>query len=110
MSQFSEQGFVHDLAQLDWEKISLIPDIECAWNYFYEGLINIINKHAPFKKYCVKGRDNPWFSPTLSNSLHEHDVAWARARHSDLQSDWLCFRRLRNRCTMMTRKAKADYF
>ncbi len=55
MSQFSEQGFVHDLAQLDWEKISLIPVIECAWNYFYEGLINIINKHAPFKKILCKG-------------------------------------------------------
>lgn len=59
MSQFSEQGFGHDLALFDWEKISLIPDIECAWKYFHEGLTTIINRHAPFKKYCIKGRDNP---------------------------------------------------
>lgn len=57
----------------------------------------------PFKKYCVKGRDNP-------SLLHERDVTWARARHSNLQSDWLYFRQSRNRCTTMTRKAKSDYF
>ncbi len=55
MSKLSEQGFVHDFGQLDWEKIALIPDIECAWNYFYEGLTTIISKHAPFKKILCKG-------------------------------------------------------
>lgn len=72
MSQFSEQGFVHDLAGFNWEKILLIPDMEFGWKYFYKGLTTIINRHANLKKYCV---NNLWFSPTLSNLIHDCDVA-----------------------------------
>ncbi len=34
MKHFNIQGFLFDLAQFDWEKITLIPDIESTWNYF----------------------------------------------------------------------------
>ncbi len=50
MKHFNIQGFLFDLAQFDWEKITLIPDIESTWNYFYDNFILIINKHAPLKK------------------------------------------------------------
>ncbi len=70
----------------------------------------IINRHAPFKKFRVKGRDNPWFSEDLSVLIRERDVVWAKARQSDLSSDWICFRQLRNKCTVAIKKAKADYF
>ncbi len=81
-----------------------------AWNLFHEGFTNIINKYAPLKKYRVKGRNNAWFSPDLANILHERNVAWAKARKSNQNSDWLVFRQLRNACTLKIRKAKADHF
>ncbi len=49
MKHFNIQGFLFDLAQFDWEKITLIPDIESTWNYFYDNFILIINKHAPLR-------------------------------------------------------------
>ena len=58
LKHFSEQGFFHDLFYFNWEKINLIPDVDCAWDFFYEGFNSIINKHAPLKKYTVKGRNN----------------------------------------------------
>lgn len=36
--------------------------------------------------------------------------AWAKARQTDLNPDWLYFKQLRNKCTVMIRKAKAEYF
>ncbi len=74
LRHFNEQGFLLDVAQYNWDRIFLIPDVESAWIYFYDGFISIINRHAPFKKFCVKGRDNPWFSEALSALIRERDV------------------------------------
>ncbi len=110
MKYFNEQAFLYDLAHIDWDKITLIPDVDCAWDYFYNGFMSIINKHAPLKKHRVKHRDNPWFSAALYDLIEERDVAWAKARQTHLDSDWLHFRQLRNKCTLAIRKSKSDNF
>ncbi|MGL4758755.1 MAG: hypothetical protein ACRCXZ_05440 [Patescibacteria group bacterium] len=97
MLVITEQGFLFDVAHYDWDRIFLIPDVESAWKYFYDGFISIINRYAPFKKFRVKCKDNPWFSEALFVLIHEWDVAWAK---SDSSSDWICFRQLRNICTV----------
>ncbi len=66
--------FFLNLAHYNWNRIFLIPDVESAWIYFYDGVVLIINRNAPLKKFCVKGRDNPWFSEALSALMHEQDV------------------------------------
>jgi len=53
LKYFNEQCFLQDLATYDWERISLIPDVEFAWQYFYDGLTSVLNRHAPFKKFRV---------------------------------------------------------
>uniref|UniRef100_A0A8C1QAV6 Reverse transcriptase domain-containing protein n=1 Tax=Cyprinus carpio TaxID=7962 RepID=A0A8C1QAV6_CYPCA len=63
----------------------------------------------PHSKDRVKGRDNVWFSNDLSDLL-ERNQAWAQARKSKLEYDWLKFRRLRNLCTVKIRNAKSAYF
>ncbi len=110
MRHFNEQGFLLDIAHYNWDRIVLTPDVESAWVYFYDGFISIVNRHAPLKKFCVKGRDNPWFSEALSALIRERDVAWAKARQSYLSSDCIYFRQRRNKCTVAIRKAKTDYF
>lgn len=50
MKHFNKQGFLHDLAQFDWDKIMSILDNESAWKYFYDYFILIINKYAPLQK------------------------------------------------------------
>ena len=72
--------------------------------------MKIVNKHAPIGKFRVKGRDNPWFSPELSDTIHRRNVAWAKARKSVLASDWSIFRQLRNKCTTLIKKAKSEYY
>ena len=90
-----------------WEKICLIADVDYAWDFFYEGFNSIINKHAPLKKYRVKGHNNAWFTPDLSDLLHKRNLAWARARKSKQDFDWLVFRQT---VKIRIRKAKANHF
>ncbi len=110
MKPFKEQAFLQDLYHFDWRKINLIPEVESAWNYFYESFTYFINKHAPFRKSKVKGRHNVWFTPELSNLLRESNLAWSKARSNNLKEDWLIFRQLHNMSTAAIRKVKVDYF
>ena len=70
----------------------------------------IINKHAPFRKYKIKGRDNPWFSEQLSDLIHERDLAWATVKKSKNSSDWQHCRHLRNKYVSQILKAKSDFY
>jgi len=54
MKHFSEQGFFYDLFYFDWDKIYLFADVENAWKFFHDGFKEIVDKHAPLKKYRVK--------------------------------------------------------
>lgn len=110
MKHFCEQGFHYDLFHFNWNRIELIPDVETAWSFFSDSFQNIVNKHAPIRKYRVKGRDNPWFSPELSDSIHERNLAWAKARNTSLPTDWLAFKQLRNKCSSLIKKSKSEYY
>lgn len=55
MKHFSLQGFSHDLFYINWDSIRLIDDVEIAWKYFHDGFLQLINKHAPMRKFRVKG-------------------------------------------------------
>lgn len=89
LKHFNEQGFHHDLPEFNWSRIALIPDVETAWTFFKDGFMQIINTHAPHRKYRVKGRDNPWFFTVLADhAIHERNLAKARTTGS--MADW-CF-------------------
>lgn len=99
----------HDLSIFDWKKIGLIPDVELAWSFFRDSFMQIVKKHAPIRKFRVKGRENPWFSPGLAEIILERNLAWAKARKTDSPTDWLAFRQLRNTCSSLIKKAKSEY-
>lgn len=74
MKHFVEQGFHHDLFCFEWERIKLNADVENVWKFFYDGFIEINDKHAGLRKYRVKGRDDAWFTPELANLLHDRNL------------------------------------
>lgn len=95
---------------VNWGHIGLLPDVELAWSFFKENVLKIVNKHSPMRNFRVKGRENPWFSPELSDTIHKRNLAWAKARKSDSATDWSVFRHLRNKCTSLIKKAKSEYY
>lgn len=64
----------------------------------------------PLRRYRVKGRNNPWFSTELADSIHERNLAWAKARTTGSTADWLIFRQLCNKCSFFNKKAKPEYY
>ena len=87
-----------------------IPDSELAPSHFKTVFNNIADKHVPFKRWRVQNRLNSWFTPELSEFIRNRDVAWAMARSTDSGRDWQSFRKLRNLCVKLIRKAKSNYY
>lgn len=50
------------------------------------------------------------FPLELSNLIQENNLAWSKARSTNLKEDWLILRQLRNKSSAAIRKAKVDYF
>lgn len=92
------------------EELVLLIMLKMLGHVFYDGFTDLVNKNAPLKRHRLKGRNNVLFSNDLSDLLLERNQAWAQARKSKLESDWLKFRRLRNLCTVKIRNAKSAYF
>lgn len=109
VKNFCISAFMHDLAAVEWNRVALFDDIELGLGYFYE-IRCMVNKHAPFRKFRVKGRNNFWFSSEIGNLLKERDIAWARARKTNTEADWLKFWQLRNKCTSLIKSAKSEFY
>ena len=107
---FNEQAFFNDLFHSDIHVTSAIPDAELALEHFQKTFLQIVNKHAPFKKVRIKNRISPWFSPDLSALLKDRNKAWLLARRTGDQTHWSSFRRIRNKCTAAVSKAKSTYY
>lgn len=76
----------------DHEHILAIPETKLHFSYFANVFNTITDKHVPVQKNRVKNRSNAWFTPDLSEVIHTSDVAWAKARKTDLGPDWQSFR------------------
>lgn len=69
-------------------------------------LISVADKHAVVKRLRIKDRACLWSSSELSELIKDRNLARAKARSTDIDTDWLCFRQHRNRCTSMIKEAK----
>lgn len=107
---FSEDYFIHDLLNINWSRLELIPYVEDAWNFFHSEVLKVIDKHAPWVSVKVKGRHLPWIDGDLLHLFKERDKAWKRYKSTKDMADGAEYKRLRNICTVKTRNAKSNYY
>lgn len=70
LRHFNEQGFLFDVAHYDWDRIFLIPDVESAWKYFYDGLISMsLLKNFVLKVGIILGFLKPYLLLFVSMML-----------------------------------------
>ena len=103
-------SFNNDLISINWDRFQLIPSVDDAWNFFHSEVTEVIDNHAPFKTFRVKGRRLPWINTHLINLFKQRDKAWHKHRSSSDPADWENYRLLRNMCKTQTRNAQSDYY
>lgn len=86
-----------------------MTEFDLFWDYFHSIFLSISNWHVPVKRFRVSG-DNPWFSESLSELIHLRNKYWEQARFTNSSADWTKCRTIRNKCTLMIRKAKSEFY
>ena len=80
---YSEQSFISDLKQANFEIVNDEQDINTAIHKWNELFTDIADRHAPIKKLRTKGVQTPWLTADLSTTMQDHDYHHRKAVKSN---------------------------
>ena len=98
-----------DFASVNWIPVMTATNVNDALNIFNIIVKFIFDKHAPYTTKRSKSRPCQWMTDDIKNSMNERDRILRKARKYNNQNDWNDYKTMRNRCNIMTRKAKSVY-
>ncbi|KAI8518827.1 hypothetical protein Bbelb_020840 [Branchiostoma belcheri] len=79
-----------------------------AWKSLFEA---VCNKHAPVKKFRVKGNDRPpWLSEEIREMMSLRDQARCTAERTQNEKDWETYRHLRNHTKRLISSSKQNHY
>ena len=107
---FNEASFLSEIEGVDWSIVSQELNPEIAVNKFMNLFMNIVNRHAPVKKFTVKNRPAPWLDSNLRALMKERDSAKKACAKSSSIEDNLKYRQLRNMVTKQNKIKRKDYY
>ena len=109
--KLNETKFIEDLRQTPWHIIECFEDIEDAWHTWKCLFAEILNQHAPMRKFrAPKKSKQPWYDEQIEALKNLRDHYHRRATTGNLPDDWQNYRKARNRVTTMVRQKKKEYF
>jgi hypothetical protein len=98
------------LRDVDWSPVTNSTEVNEAWNYFQNHIVEIINECVPLVKINSGGRINPpWFNSLVKKSVRKKYFAWRRYQESRSYARYQEFVKERNAVNKKVRKAKRDY-
>ena len=110
MKHFNEDAFVNGVGNICWESVLGKQDPNDALDEFNRLFLQVLERHAPLRKYNVSSKQSSWLDSELKNLMKTRDEAKKRAVQSDLQLDWQNYRRLRNYVTAANKKKKYMFY
>ena len=107
-SKFSEEKFINDLSQLNWESAASesTNDVNKSFSTFYNKLNRIVNKHAPIKtisKRKAKQLNKPWITKGLRVSIKKKNELF-------FSGDKSKYKIYRNKILTLSRLSKKLYY
>ena len=71
---FNAENFIHDLRTSSiLHNVSLIQDVDDAWDIWKKEVLRISDKHAPIKIMRLKDRRNPWVTKDIVKLMYARD-------------------------------------
>ena len=101
--------FLQDIAQEQWENISLADDADGQLNLFNHNFLRILDRHAPVKTIKVRYRHSPFVNNEIKELMKKRDRLHRVARQTKNFCDWDSFRAVRNEVKKTLREAEKRY-
>ena len=101
-----------DLENADWSKVYHEHDPERAYDLFCEIFIELYNKHLPVQtnKSGKRQSKKPWVTRELLKLIDKKNRCYKRYITSPLDTNYVKYKKLRNKVTSSLRRAKKDYY
>ena len=97
-SNYDPETFKQQLKDADWSAVYGTTNLNDSIQTFNDILERIFNNNAPNIEKKVKGRPCPWLNKSIKSKMNERDKILRKARKTNLENDWLLYKKLRNRC------------
>nr|CAI5826297.1 unnamed protein product [Callosobruchus analis] len=108
-SSFNLEMFDRDMRMLNWQHIFYCQDIDAKVNILGNHILNLFDKHAPYKRVKVTKPKSPWLTQDLREAIKRRDKALIKFKRSRDPDDWEAHRLLRNQATAKVRMEKCSY-
>ena len=105
-SNFSEECFINDVSEIDWDNSMANGSVDKCFSSFYNKINKLINKHAPFK-ILSKRKAKQFSKPWITKGLHKSIKIKNRLFYS---GDILKYKLYRNRIVSLSRLSKRLYY
>ena len=106
---YDRNMFLQDIAQEQWENISLADDVDGQLNLFNHNFLRILDRHAPVKTIKVRYRHSPFVNNEIKELMKKRDRLHRVARQTKNFCDWDSFRAVRNEVKKTLREAEKRY-
>ena len=106
---YDRNMFLEDIAQEQWENISLVDDVNGQLNHFNRNFLRILDRHAPVKTIKVRYRHSPFVNDEIKELMKKRDHLHRVARQTKNICDWNSFRVARNEVKKTLREAEKRY-
>ena len=104
---FDQLKFLAEFRKISWWDLYCCADVNVAVKLFTSKFSQVLDKHAPLKKFQNRKRYAPWISNSTKELMQERNSAQAWATATKQAEDWSQYKRLRNR---VTKNLKVDKY
>ena len=103
---FDTAEFLVALRSISWWRIYSCNDVNLAVEMLTEDITKILDTMAPIKVFQVRTRYAPWISCSTKEWMKLRDEAQRQAGESNLEEDWIKYKRLRNKISNILKTEK----
>ena len=108
-ADYQPEKMCDDINDTDWQTVYQATNVNSALSIFNSLLRKVFDKHAPFIEKRVQGRSCKWLNADVKREMNNRDKQLRKARKSKNESDWANYKRSRNKCNKVIKRAKSNH-
>ena len=108
---YNSANLRNDVKSIDWLPVyNNVSDPNKAADYLSTELKNTFDRHAPLVDKRVKGKPWEWLNDNIKSEMNIRDKLERKARGSKSKAHWAEYKRQKNRCINLIRRAKSAHY
>ena len=107
---YNHEDFISDLHEIDFNFISPERDVNMVYGEFTNNILDVMNKHAPFKKRKIRDKQVPYFNTNSRKAIYKKKMLHHKYQKVPNSTNWENYRIQRNLVNKIKRKSINDYF